>query len=137
MHHGGLAQGDMTTSALMQTMKLHQNNFARAGHPHSAAPYVVWAQPQIGADAQMPRAHSCTAADGLSSTAPLYIRRLAEWPVDSWHASIWNKHASLCCCAGPLLEQEGIVIGIVTAIAAPSSLKMKFTGAGVHAGTLK
>lgn len=37
---------------------------------------------------------------------------------------------------GPLLEKEGIVIGIVTAIAAPAALEVKFYGDGGHAGAL-
>ncbi|GBG85710.1 hypothetical protein CBR_g40439 [Chara braunii] len=37
---------------------------------------------------------------------------------------------------GPLLEAEGIPIGVVTAIAAPASLKVEFFGDGGHAGTV-
>eukprot|EP00252_Welwitschia_mirabilis_P012992 TRINITY_DN28701_c0_g1_i1.p1 TRINITY_DN28701_c0_g1~~TRINITY_DN28701_c0_g1_i1.p1 ORF type:complete len:459 (+),score=99.94 TRINITY_DN28701_c0_g1_i1:318-1694(+) len=37
---------------------------------------------------------------------------------------------------GPLLEEEGIPIGIVTAIAAPASIKAGFTGHGGHAGAV-
>jgi len=37
---------------------------------------------------------------------------------------------------GPLLEQEGLDIGIVTGIAAPAALTIEFTGAGGHAGAL-
>lgn len=37
---------------------------------------------------------------------------------------------------GPLLEKEGIPIGIVTAIAAPASLKVGFQGDGGHAGAM-
>ncbi len=37
---------------------------------------------------------------------------------------------------GPLLEKENIPIGIVTAIAAPSTLRMELTGVGGHAGTV-
>eukprot|EP00271_Cylindrocystis_brebissonii_P005883 TRINITY_DN18250_c0_g1_i1.p1 TRINITY_DN18250_c0_g1~~TRINITY_DN18250_c0_g1_i1.p1 ORF type:complete len:510 (+),score=72.47 TRINITY_DN18250_c0_g1_i1:121-1530(+) len=35
---------------------------------------------------------------------------------------------------GPILEEEGISIGVVTAIAAPASLVVEFTGEGGHAG---
>ena len=35
---------------------------------------------------------------------------------------------------GPLLEREGINLGLVTAIAAPAALKCSFTGDGGHAG---
>ena len=37
---------------------------------------------------------------------------------------------------GPLLEREGIDVGIVTAIAAPASLKILIEGEGGHAGAL-
>ncbi|KAI4317966.1 hypothetical protein L6164_025786 [Bauhinia variegata] len=37
---------------------------------------------------------------------------------------------------GPILEEEGISVGIVTAIAAPASLKVEFEGNGGHAGTV-
>lgn len=37
---------------------------------------------------------------------------------------------------GPLLERAGIPIGVVTAIAAPATLRVEFTGPGGHAGTM-
>ncbi|XP_028804344.1 ureidoglycolate hydrolase-like isoform X1 [Neltuma alba] len=37
---------------------------------------------------------------------------------------------------GPILEEEGISVGIVTAIAAPASLKVEFEGNGGHAGAV-
>nr|CAD1841747.1 unnamed protein product [Ananas comosus var. bracteatus] len=37
---------------------------------------------------------------------------------------------------GPILEEEGIPIGIVTAIAAPASIKVEFEGNGGHAGAV-
>ncbi|KAK9160699.1 hypothetical protein Syun_007040 [Stephania yunnanensis] len=37
---------------------------------------------------------------------------------------------------GPILEQEGISIGVVTAIAAPASIKVDFEGNGGHAGAV-
>lgn len=37
---------------------------------------------------------------------------------------------------GPLLEEEGISVGIVTAIAAPASIKIDFEGNGGHAGAV-
>lgn len=37
---------------------------------------------------------------------------------------------------GPLLEQKGLSIGVVSAIAAPASLKVEFVGNGGHAGAL-
>uniref|UniRef100_A0A0E0MPA9 Peptidase M20 dimerisation domain-containing protein n=1 Tax=Oryza punctata TaxID=4537 RepID=A0A0E0MPA9_ORYPU len=37
---------------------------------------------------------------------------------------------------GPILEKEGIQIGVVTAIAAPASIKVEFEGNGGHAGAV-
>ncbi len=37
---------------------------------------------------------------------------------------------------GPLLEQQGVPIGVVTAIAAPATLRVDLTGEGGHAGTV-
>ncbi|KAF5941782.1 hypothetical protein HYC85_019424 [Camellia sinensis] len=37
---------------------------------------------------------------------------------------------------GPILEEEGISIGVVTAIAAPASIKVNFEGNGGHAGAV-
>ncbi|OMO95569.1 Peptidase M20 [Corchorus olitorius] len=37
---------------------------------------------------------------------------------------------------GPILEEEGVSIGIVTAIAAPASIKVDFEGNGGHAGAV-
>ncbi|KAK9137709.1 hypothetical protein Sjap_008303 [Stephania japonica] len=37
---------------------------------------------------------------------------------------------------GPILEEEGISIGVVTAIAAPASIKVDFEGNGGHAGAV-
>ena len=37
---------------------------------------------------------------------------------------------------GPLLEKHGVPIGVVTAIAAPATLRLTLTGAGGHAGTV-
>jgi ureidoglycolate amidohydrolase len=37
---------------------------------------------------------------------------------------------------GPILENEGIPVGIVTAIAAPASIKVEFEGNGGHAGAV-
>ena len=35
---------------------------------------------------------------------------------------------------GPLLEREGLQLGVVTAIAAPAALRVQFSGDGGHAG---
>ena len=37
---------------------------------------------------------------------------------------------------GPLLEREGVQIGVVMAIAAPASFRVQFNGDGGHAGAL-
>ena len=35
---------------------------------------------------------------------------------------------------GPLLEEEGVRLGVVSAIAAPAALRVRFSGDGGHAG---
>ncbi len=52
-------------------------------------------------------------------------------PVDHYHA--WLE---LHIEQGPLLEREGIPIGIVTSIAAPAGYRFTITGFGGHAGAL-
>ena len=37
---------------------------------------------------------------------------------------------------GPLLEQEGLQLGVVSAIAAPAAVRVQFSGQGGHAGGL-
>jgi N-carbamoyl-L-amino-acid hydrolase len=37
---------------------------------------------------------------------------------------------------GPLLEREGLDVGVVTAIAAPAALRVRYTGPGGHAGAV-
>jgi ureidoglycolate amidohydrolase len=59
---------------------------------------------------------------------PLSSARLAS---DHYHAWI-ELHIE----QGPLLEREGIPIGIVTSIAAPAGYRFTITGLGGHAGTL-
>lgn len=61
-------------------------------------------------------------------TGPLSGVRL---PVDYFHAWV-ELHIE----QGPLLEREGIPIGIVTAIAAPASYRFVIDGFGGHAGAL-
>ncbi len=52
-------------------------------------------------------------------------------PQDYYHAFV-ELHIE----QGPLLERKGIPIGIVTAIAAPASLKFEIEGEGGHAGAM-
>ncbi|MGD0732632.1 MAG: M20 family metallo-hydrolase [Terracidiphilus sp.] len=49
-------------------------------------------------------------------------------------AGRFNKFVELHIEQGPLLEQEGIDVGLVTAIAAPASLRIQIEGEGGHAG---
>jgi len=55
----------------------------------------------------------------------------ARLPRDCYHAFV-ELHIE----QGPLLEREGLPIGVVTAIAAPASIRFELTGEGGHAGTV-
>lgn len=55
----------------------------------------------------------------------------ARLPEGAYHAFV-ELHIE----QGPELEAEGLDIGVVTAIAAPATLRMELTGAGGHAGAL-
>jgi len=59
-------------------------------------------------------------------------------PLSSVHLPHNHYHAwlELHIEQGPLLEREGIPIGIVTSIAAPASYRFTITGLGGHAGAL-
>ena len=61
-------------------------------------------------------------------TAPLASVRL---PKDHYHAWV-ELHIE----QGPLLEREGVPLGVVTAIAAPASYRFTIEGLGGHAGAL-
>ena len=51
---------------------------------------------------------------------------------DNYYASFVELHIE----QGPLLEKEGLPIGIVTGIAAPAALRITFEGEGGHAGAV-
>jgi ureidoglycolate amidohydrolase len=51
---------------------------------------------------------------------------------DNYYASFVELHIE----QGPLLEKEGLPIGIVTGIAAPAALRISFEGEGGHAGAV-
>jgi N-carbamoyl-L-amino-acid hydrolase len=51
-------------------------------------------------------------------------------------AGAYSAFVELHIEQGPLLEQDGLDIGIVTAIAAPASLRILIEGSGGHAGTV-
>jgi ureidoglycolate amidohydrolase len=51
---------------------------------------------------------------------------------DNYYASFVELHIE----QGPLLEKEGLPIGIVTGIAAPAALRLSFEGEGGHAGAV-
>jgi N-carbamoyl-L-amino-acid hydrolase len=59
-------------------------------------------------------------------TAPLESVPLPE----GYYAAFVELHIE----QGPILEREGLPIGIVTAIAAPAALRVEFIGEGGHAG---
>ena len=68
---------------------------------------------------------ACVRAD---MTGTLESTRLAQGCYDSF--------VELHIEQGPLLERQGIPIGVVTAIAAPATLRIDLTGEGGHAGTV-
>lgn len=51
-------------------------------------------------------------------------------------AGCYDAFVELHIEQGPLLEQESLAVGVVTAIAAPASLKVEVQGEGGHAGAL-
>ncbi|RIH88872.1 N-carbamoyl-L-amino acid hydrolase [Meiothermus luteus] len=61
-------------------------------------------------------------------TGPLEEVRLPE----NHYAAFVELHIE----QGPVLEQEGVPLGVVTAIAAPASLRVVLEGEGGHAGTV-
>lgn len=64
----------------------------------------------------------------VGCTGSLESVRLAE---GTYHAFV-ELHIE----QGPLLEQQNVPIGVVTAIAAPAALRVQFTGEGGHAGAV-
>jgi ureidoglycolate amidohydrolase len=58
---------------------------------------------------------------------------LSEVRLDRGH---YNSFVELHIEQGPLLEKAGIPIGVVTAIAAPASLRVTYEGSGGHAGAV-
>jgi N-carbamoyl-L-amino-acid hydrolase len=68
--------------------------------------------------------------DGLRSHAG-FAGPLESVPVS---AGRFHQFVELHIEQGPLLEQEGIDVGLVTAIAAPASLRIHIEGEGGHAG---
>jgi len=78
-----------------------------------------------------------TDADGISFDEARrragYDGDLASVPLSS---SDYAAFVELHVEQGPVLEQEGVAIGAVTAIAAPASFRVCFEGDGGHAGTV-
>ncbi|GFP94123.1 ureidoglycolate hydrolase [Phtheirospermum japonicum] len=68
--------------------------------------------------------------------------KLAGYPNNEDLSSVFLKKGSYSAFIelhieqGPILEEEGISIGVVTAIAAPASIKVDFEGNGGHAGAV-
>jgi ureidoglycolate amidohydrolase len=59
-------------------------------------------------------------------------------PLESVHlaANTYSAFIELHIEQGPILEKEGVLIGIVEKIAAPSTLRLRLTGVGGHAGAV-
>ena len=76
-----------------------------------------------------------SAGEGLDS-----IRNRANYVGDMADVQLkkncYDAFVELHIEQGPLLETTGVQIGIVTAIAAPSSLRVKYEGPGGHAGAV-
>lgn len=51
-------------------------------------------------------------------------------------AGVYSAFVELHIEQGPLLEREDLAIGVVTGIAAPSTLRLRLTGEGGHAGAV-
>ncbi|MCO5562088.1 hypothetical protein L7F22_015714 [Adiantum nelumboides] len=63
----------------------------------------------------------------------LALETLLEVPLEkNAYAAFVELHIE----QGPILEEEGVAIGVVTAIAAPASLKVDYKGNGGHAGAV-
>ena len=80
---------------------------------------------------------SLTDAEGVTFDAARqaagYGGRLEDVPLAAGtYAAFIELHVE----QGPVLEREGLQIGVVTAIAAPASFIVTFRGAGGHAGTV-
>ncbi len=78
-----------------------------------------------------------TDADGVSFDA---ARRAAGYSADYASATLkpgdYAAFVELHVEQGPVLEREGLDIGVVSAIAAPASFSVTFRGEGGHAGTV-
>jgi ureidoglycolate amidohydrolase len=66
--------------------------------------------------------------EGAGFSGPLESTRLPA----GYYAAFVEMHIE----QGPLLEKEGLPVGIVTAIAAPAALRLKIEGEGGHAGAV-
>ena len=75
--------------------------------------------------------------DGVSfldaRTSAGYVGELAQVTLDE---NAYDYFVELHIEQGPVLEREGVDIGVVNAIAAPASFGMRFTGGGGHAGAV-
>lgn len=83
------------------------------------------------------QAHALRDSNGQSLET---IRSKAQYEGDLSNVQLekncYDAFVELHIEQGPLLEQRGLQIGIVTAIAAPSSLRVKYEGPGGHAGAV-
>lgn len=76
-------------------------------------------------------------AQGLS-VADACLRADLSGPLESTRLAVgcYDSFVELHIEQGPLLERQKMPIGVVTAIAAPATLRIDLTGAGGHAGTV-
>ncbi len=82
-------------------------------------------------EANIPADTACTLAEVRSAAGFTGSLDIAVLPANYYHAWV-ELHIE----QGPLLEREGLSIGIVTSIAAPASYRFTITGFGGHAGAL-
>ncbi|KAG5236319.1 N-carbamyl-L-amino acid hydrolase family protein [Salix suchowensis] len=75
-------------------------------------------------------------AEALKTTVDAQNISFLEAARSAGYEGSYSAFLELHIEQGPILEAEGISIGIVTAIAAPASLKVDFEGNGGHAGAV-
>ncbi|KAF2550626.1 hypothetical protein F2Q68_00035671 [Brassica cretica] len=90
---------------------------------------------------ELAEALKTTVVDG-QNVSFIEAAKSAGYAEDEHFSSVFLKKGSyfafieLHIEQGPILEDEGLDIGVVTAIAAPASLKVEFEGNGGHAGAV-
>lgn len=91
----------------------------------------------------MSGALSIESASQLTDADGMMFSQLAQKTIGAGHLDdtrmppgYYSAFVELHIEQGPILEQEGLPIGIVTAIAAPASLRVTYEGSGGHAGAV-